>query len=110
MEMDNVAADKRGTRRYQLEGLEGRIAAVTFVEIVNISLGGVSARIDRRFNLGSECALRLQHGKEGVSIKGTIVWSKLTGFRKNGAESVPEYEVGIRFTDTGAEAMAALVE
>jgi hypothetical protein len=112
MDFDNVAADKRGARRYRIEGLEGRIALVTQVEIVNISLSGVALKIDRRFNLGSECTLRLQQGEDGLSVKGIVVWSALVGFRKNGEESSPEYSVGMRFSeilDAPSEAFLDLI-
>jgi hypothetical protein len=109
MEIDSVAADKRGARRYRIEGLEGRIPLVAQVEIVNISLSGVALKVDRHLRLGSECTLQLQQGDDGASMRGTVVWSSLTSFRRNGEESAPEYSVGIRFSDEG-EAPRALVQ
>lgn len=109
MELESVAADKRGARRYQVEGLEGRIPLMALVEIVNISLSGVALKVDRHLRLGSECTLRLQQGDDGASVRGTVVWSTLTGFRRNGADSCAEYSIGLRFIDAG-EAPRALVQ
>jgi hypothetical protein len=109
MNTDNLAEDKRVARRYRIEGLEGRIPLVTFVEIVNVSLGGAALKVDRRLNLGSECVLRLQQGDDAVSVKGHVVWSALTGFRGHGGDSSPEYSVGMCFTDMVGPNAAALL-
>jgi hypothetical protein len=98
-----MTSNKRGSRRFSVEGLEGRMAMATQVEIVNISLGGISIKVDRRLTVGSLCTLKLQQGKELLAIRGIVVWSALTGFRKAGVDSFPEYSVGLRFTDVLSE-------
>jgi hypothetical protein len=103
-------AGKRSTERLSVDRLEGRVALVTQVDILNISLGGIAVKVDRRLNLGSECTLKLSQGKQLVCLRARVVWSALTGFRKKGRQQGPEYSVGMRFVDVINPKGSALVE
>jgi c-di-GMP-binding flagellar brake protein YcgR len=102
-------SNKRATKRIKVDGLEGRMALVTQVEIVNISLGGISVKVDRRLTIGSECTLKLQQGKDVLPVKAVVVWSTLSGFRKKGEEQAPEYSVGMKFTHVISEEGRSIV-
>ena len=106
---NSMKTDKRGARRFRVEGLEGRMALVTQVDIVDVSLGGVAVKVDRRLNLNTECTLKLQQGDENVSVKGVVVRCSVAGFIKRDGESVPQYAAGLRFVDVEGEKREALL-
>ena len=51
--------DKRRYKRYRLElvDVNGKMSLADKVEIIDVSLGGVSLRVDRRLNPGREYLL-----------------------------------------------------
>ncbi len=69
------------------------------VEVLNLSLGGVAIRADRRLNIGNEYTLKLDMDGGHLNLTGVVVWSVLSGLRKAGGESVAEYSAGLKFTD-----------
>lgn len=80
------------------------------VEIMNMSMGGVALRADHRLNIGGEYSLKLQLQDRSVQIKGIVVWSVLTGFRKGSSqENTPEYSAGLRFKDVMTSALSDLI-
>ena len=102
--------DKRNAPRYTVEGVQGKMVLATQVEILNLSLGGVAIRADRRLNIGSEYTLRLEMGERGVDVKGLVAWSVLTGFRPQGGESVPKYSAGLAFKDVITDKLKGLID
>jgi len=83
---------------------------VSEVEVVNLSLGGVAIRTDRRLNIGGEYVLRLEVGDQFVEVKASVVWSVLSEIRKKGeADAAPEYSAGLRFQDVFTENLRGLM-
>lgn len=104
-------SDKRRHPRFVVEGVNGHMLLASRVEVVNISLGGVALVADRRLNLGTTYALRLERAERAVEIRGTVVWSTLSGLRHlDDGESVPEYSAGLRFKDLITPELEALLE
>lgn len=69
------------------------------VEIIDLSLGGISIKAEKRLNIGDEHALKIQDKEKALSLRGTVVWSLLSGTRKNPkGEAIPVYTAGMKFT------------
>lgn len=97
-----MAEEQRKNARFTVEGfgVNARTMFNTDVEIIDISIGGLSISCGRRLSIGSEYQFKFGHGDKDISVKGEVVWAKLTGSRKvPGDEVVPIYTFGIAFKD-----------
>jgi PilZ domain len=75
-----------------------------------MSMGGAAVRADMRLNIGREYVLRLEVDGQGVSVKGVVVWSVLSGLRHNErGESVSQYSAGLKFKDVLTEQLEQLL-
>jgi hypothetical protein len=102
--------EKRRHPRFSVEGLQGTVMFSTGVEIVNMSLGGAALRADMRLNIGREYVLRLDVEGEALAVKGVVVWSTLSGLRRNEAgEMVSQYSAGLRFRDVLSDQLTRLL-
>ena len=102
----------KNMRRYKRYGLDlidvkGKMGLSDKVEILDISLGGVAFKADRRLNPGREYMIKLQDKEKTLNITGIIVRSELSGMeeRDNG-ESVSIYAAGMQFKDGSADQVA----
>lgn len=109
-EEDDDKPNKRRHARFLVEGVQGRMVFASQVEILNLSLGGVAIKADRRLNIGGDYTLKLELAGEAVDIKGVVVWSVMSGVHKaGGADTVPEYSAGLRFKDVFTERVLKLM-
>ena len=102
-------AEKRKHKRFRLDLLEinGRMSLSEKVEMIDISLGGVSLKVDRRLNVGKEILLKLGDKTKSIDMKGIIVRSELSGIEESkSGEKVAVYKVGMMFKDTQAGTIA----
>lgn len=82
----------------------------TPVEVVNMSLGGAAVRADMRLNIGREYVLRLEHEGAVAHVKGVVVWSTISGIRRNEhGESVSQYSAGLRFKDVLTDQLSEVI-
>jgi hypothetical protein len=99
----------RRHKRYGLDLIDvrGKLSLSEKVEILDISLGGVSLKADRRLNPGREYMIKLQDKGKTLNVTGIIVRSELSGMeaRDNG-ESVSIYEAGMQFKDGSMDQIA----
>ena len=97
---------KRKHSRYVVVGM-GVFAKTTHkteVEILDISIGGCSVRGTRRFYMNGEYVFRFELSDRVISMKGSIVWEKMTGVKKiSEEEAMPVYTAGIQFKDVLTE-------
>ncbi len=101
--------NKRRHSRYTVEGagVNAKTIFNTEVEINDISIGGASVSCGRRLNIGGEYLFKFEHKDNVISVRGQVVWAKLTGSRKvSDGEVVPIYTFGIEFKDAGDKAEA----
>jgi hypothetical protein len=100
--------EKRKHKRYRLEtkDLNGKMSLAEKVEIIDISVGGVALKADRRLNPGREYVLRLGDKWKTIEVTGVVVRSALSGFEKrsDGAQAAV-YTAGMKFRDGTAEAI-----
>jgi c-di-GMP-binding flagellar brake protein YcgR len=96
----------RRYKRFQVEIIEisGKMMLASYVNIFDISIGGISFRVDRRVNIGSEYTLKIQGKGKELTVKGIIVRSAIVdNSRDSRGNIVPIYAAGMRFIDVSAE-------
>jgi c-di-GMP-binding flagellar brake protein YcgR len=103
--------DRRRFKRFSVDilGVSGKMLFASEVEILDISVGGVSLRVDKRLNIGGEYTLKVGKDGDTISVKGTVVWSKISGTKKGSRDDViPFYTAGMRFSGMAAGQMKEL--
>lgn len=103
--MDNME-EKRRYKRFSVDimDINGKMVLSTYVKILDISIGGVSFKANRRLNMGSEYSLKMESRGGELTAKGIIVRSSLSeSIRDSRGNIVPVYSAGMQFTDTSEE-------
>jgi PilZ domain len=98
--------EKRRYKRFVVDILEinTRLTFARNVKILNISVGGVSLRVDKQLNIGSDYTLRIEGKGKTLSVTGVVVWCLLSDSLTDPTGNVvPIYKAGIKFTDAGKE-------
>jgi Tfp pilus assembly protein PilZ len=100
---------ERRHKRYRLDpiGITGKMSLSNKVEILDISLGGVALKADRRLNIGKELLIKLQDKEKTLNVAGIVVRSELSGMEKRtNGESITIYTAGMKFKDDSVDAVA----
>ncbi len=101
--------DNRRHKRFRLDlmGINGKMILADRVEIIDISLGGVALKTDRRLNVGKEYLIKLGDKGKSIDVKGIIVRCELSTIeeRSNG-ERVSIYTAGMMFKDVSPDTIA----
>ena len=95
----------RRHKRFKLDLMEidGKMILAHKVEIIDISLGGVALKTDRRLNVGKEYLIKLETKGKSIDVKGTIVRCELTNIEKSSnEEGVSIYMAGMMFKETSS--------
>ncbi len=95
----------RRHKRYQLDlvDLNTKMSLIGKVEIIDISLGGVALKADRKLNIGKECLMMLGYEGQHINLKGIVVRSELSGIEeRSDGEKVTIYSAGILFKEESA--------
>jgi hypothetical protein len=80
--------------------ISGKMVLATYVKILDISIGGVSFKADRRLNIGREYTLKIEGKGKALTVKGTIVRAMLTESMKDSRGNiVPVYTAGMKFAE-----------
>src|SRR5574337_430534 len=76
-----MTQNKRRHKRFKLDlmDMNGKMILAHKVEIIDISLGGVALKTDRRLFVGKEYLIKLENKGKSIDIKGTIVRCELSG-------------------------------
>jgi len=89
--------------------INGMMMFANEVEILDISIGGISLRADRRMNIGAEYSLKIRDKASVIPLKGTVVWALLSGTRKTPDRgTVPLYTAGMSFSNLSSERIGEL--
>jgi hypothetical protein len=105
--------EQRRHKRYSVDisTVSGRLMFASDVKILDISIGGISLKADKRLNMGSEYLLKLEGKGKLLRVKGLVVWSSLSGSREiPGGEAVPIYTAGMRFSKISTEKIAEILD
>ncbi len=94
--------DKRRHKRFKLDIIEinGKMSLADKVKIIDISLGGIAIKADRRLNIGREYMIRLEDKGNTIDVRGIVVRSELSGIEeRNKGERVSIYTAGMLFKE-----------
>ncbi len=103
---------ERRYKRFNLDFIKvnGRMKFSSSVDIIDISLGGISIKTDRRLNIGNEYTLNINEKGKLLSAKGVVVWSSLLESKKSSnGDFIPIYATGMEFKDVPEEKISELV-
>lgn len=92
----------RQHKRFRLDLIEvnGQISLTDKVEILDISLGGIALKVDRRLNIGREYLLKLREEGRTLEVKCVVVRVELSGIEQRAAgESVTIYTTGMTYKE-----------
>jgi hypothetical protein len=80
--------EKRRYKRFTLDlvDLTVRMHQAEKVEILDLSFGGVSLKVDRRINIGRSYVMKLGHKWSSIEVKGTAVRSQVSGVAESFGE------------------------
>jgi hypothetical protein len=95
--------EKRPYKRYKVGLLDINSAMIqaSDTEIINIGLGGISLRANRRLNMSETYVLRIKSKGAVLNLKGIVIWSQLSGIRKGPfSNTIPIYTAGLEFVDS----------
>ncbi len=101
--------DRRRHKRVRLDLTEinGKMVLADKVEIIDISLGGVALKADRRLNIGKEYVIKLGDKDKQIAVRGIVVRSELSGIEeKTGGERVSVYTAGMMFKEGQTDTIA----
>jgi len=107
-----AAEEKRQHKRLNIElrGMSGKMAFTSYVNIIDISTGGIAFEADRRLNMGRQYTLSILHDKQVIQVKGTVVWSIIRKCEKDdGGNVIPVYKAGMKFSDESRETIQKLI-
>lgn len=110
--MQENMQEKRRHKRYGVNELDisGKMMFATEVKILDISIGGVSLKADRRLNIGSEYTLKLEDKDRVTTVRGVVVWSSISGTREGPkGDMIPVYTAGMKFTNILNERITELI-
>jgi hypothetical protein len=80
-------------------GVRGKVSFAARAEVINLSVGGIALRTDRRLEIGREHNLVIDGRGFHAELKAVPVWSKPTPAALDEEESDPGYAVGLRFVE-----------
>jgi hypothetical protein len=92
--------NQRRHKRYRLDSLEinGKMNLADKVEIIDISISGVSLKVDRKLEMGKEYVIKLGDREKNFEVKGVIVRSELCGTEdKADGKKAAVYAIGMMF-------------
>jgi Tfp pilus assembly protein PilZ len=93
---------ERQHKRYKVdsEKISCKMVLAKHVSILNISIGGLAIKTDKKLSLGSQYRLTINGQSTTFTVKGKMVWSFLTETLKDTLGNViPIYTSGIQFVD-----------
>ena len=84
--------------RYDITGVAASFVVPTKVEVVNLSLGGMALETREYLESGRDYVLRVNDGRQSISLTGTVVWCSLRRTVKAERHDVlPVYRAGFKF-------------
>jgi hypothetical protein len=102
--------NKREHTRFDLIDIQGKMTLANKVEIIDISLGGVSMKADRKLDVGREYMIKLGDKEHSIDVKGIVIRSTLVGMEAGAdGESVLIYAAGMKFKEGSADKITAFL-
>jgi hypothetical protein len=95
---------KRQYERFAVDFMDvhGKVLFKSDVKIVNISVGGISFRSDKRLTIGGTYILKLESKGKYLHLRGTIIWVNLNETTQKRKKTNLPYTVGMKFSHSSA--------
>jgi len=103
----------RRFKRYSIDSvkIKGTMVFARTVDIIDISMSGVSLKLDRRLNIGIDYPLEIEGNGNRISVNGTVIWVSLHESRKTTTgDLIPIYAIGMKFNNISKEKITELIE
>ena len=110
--MDNVG-DRRKHQRYpvSISDITGKMLFAKNVEIIDISIGGISFITDRSLDVGSGYILRIEWEGKGLTVKVLVRWSAISEeMEYPGGGPAQVYKIGMEFSDVPEEDIRRIIK
>jgi len=105
--------DRRRYKRYKVDliDINGKMVFASDVKIVDISLGGVSLKADRRLDIDREYTLTVSSKGKVFSVKCIVVWSFVKESKEDSRGNIiPIYTAGMKFKDVSNKKIEEIVK
>jgi hypothetical protein len=103
--------EDRRSRRFDVEGVTGKVHFSVEVSVLNVSAGGMQVATGSHLTVGRQYSFRLRRNGHAVQIQGRVAWCSLRGTSRRGdGEVAPAYLAGVAFERTLTEEGQALFE
>lgn len=97
--------EKRRHRRYDVEGVHGRLRMSMDATILNLSVDGMALETHSWLSVGRKYSFKLRRDQDGdIPLTGEVVWCNLVRTaRDERGETLPVYRAGVKFDDVLSE-------
>lgn len=97
--------EKRRHRRYDVEGVQGRLRMSMDATILNLSVDGMALETHSWLSVGRKYSFKLRRDEHGdIPLTGEVVWCNLVRTaRDEHGETLPVYRAGVKFDDVLSE-------
>jgi hypothetical protein len=102
----------RRHQRFRLDSVEvsGQMTFASEVSVIDIGMGGVSLRADKRLNIGGTYKLRLETRQRAVTVVCQVAWARMSGTKKSAdGDTIPLYTAGMKFIDLSEDRASELL-
>jgi c-di-GMP-binding flagellar brake protein YcgR len=104
--------NRRRHKRYKIDFMEinGKMVLAKYVKILDISIGGVCLKTEKRLNVGGEYTLKIEGKGKVLTVKGAVAWALLSGSSVDShGDIIPVYKAGMKFVDVSSEKINEIV-
>jgi len=98
--------NKRQHERYKIDFIEinGKMVLAKYVKILDISIGGVCLKTEKRLNVGGEYTLKIEGKGRVLTLRGVVAWASLSESSVDSiGDIIPIYKAGMKFIDVSNE-------
>ena len=93
-----------------MDEINSAMVSADYVQVLDISEGGISLEADIRLNIGRQYTLTIKTKLKILTVKGSIVWSSLIRNKEVAkGDVVPIYKAGLQFTNVSREAINEII-
>jgi PilZ domain len=114
--------DKRQNKRYIVDerNLNVQIALAKEVKVIDISIGGISFKTDKKLDPGKQYILKLHMKDRVINVHGVVKWSSLSEYKKYRVQGehglffdgrlMPIYTVGMQLIDISGDKLEKFIQ
>ena len=120
--LKNDIRDKRQNKRYIVNdrNLNVQIALANEVKVIDISIGGISFKTDKKLDPGKQYVLKLHMKDRVINVHGAVKWSSLSEYKQYRVQGqhglfsdgglIPIYTVGMQLIDFSGNKLEKFIQ